>query len=82
MSEEEDSPSEDDDESPLARAGRRVAKCEDGWDLMAGKASAKQIKQEADDEEGQVVADPAGWQLIGALVSIWEEELTCGKPDR
>ena len=78
VDEADESPSDEDDESPVARAGRCVAKCEDCWDLLAGKAVAKRAKVE-DGEEEDPVHGSEGWELLRALLDVWEEEGSRGE---
>lgn len=66
---------DDENDSPLVRAGRQVARCEDCWQLLAGEAVVSG-KSSGGATEGRKapVLDPAGWDLLAALVDIWERE--------
>lgn len=55
---------DDEDDSPLIMAGKRIARCEDLWTVLGA----------ADESDGPP-ASAQGWELLRTFVGIWEEEV-------
>lgn len=62
---------DDIDDTALALAGKRVARCEDVWELLGGAAGrGKGFKYRT--RERPVVR--GGWELLRVFVEVWEAE--------
>lgn len=69
----EDSDLEEEDSDPFYLAGKRISRCEDLWDFLAGVVVNREEGITLRNREEPIYFE-GGWELLRCLVGIWEEE--------